>query len=122
MYRTATRLLGLSAAQRAVEGTVVQSPPGVSVVEHSASPRRTSDGTHLAVTVRVRNEGAEPCPPTPVRVTFHELRWLGLSETALEPVARATDRIDPGETASVEVGWNDAGAVSRYEIEVGGGR
>lgn len=121
MYRTVTRWLGLSVDDRLVEGAVVRSPPGISVVDHAASRRRTSDGTHLAVTVRVRNDGDEPRPTVPVRVTFYESRWLGLSETALEPVARATDRIDPGETATVEVGWNDAEAVSRYEIEVEGG-
>lgn len=118
MYRTVTRLLGLSAARQSVEGTVVAAPPAVAV-DHVASPRRTSDGTHLAVTVQLRNEGSEPLAPTPVCVTFHEARWLGVRETALEPVARATDRIEPGETATVEVGWTDAAAVSRYDVEIG---
>lgn len=120
MYRTVTRLLGLSTTGRTVEGTVVRSPPDLAVVDHAASRRRTSDGTHLAVTVRVRNDGAKPRSAVPVRVTFYEDRWLGLSETALDPVTRATGRLAPGETATVEVGWRDADSVSSYEVEVGG--
>lgn len=119
MYRTVTRLLGLSATGRAVDGSVARPSPDLSVVDHAASRRRTSEGTHLAVTVRVRNDDTEPRSPVPVRVTFYEKRWLGLSETALEPVARATDRLEPDGTATVEVGWRDAEAVTRYEIEVG---
>lgn len=118
MYRTVTRLLGRFAGARSVEGRVVDAPAAVAV-DHAVSPRRTTEGTHFAVTVRVRNGGSEPLAPTPVRVTFHESRWLGLTETALEPVTRASDRIDPGETATVEVGWSDATSVSSYEIEVG---
>ncbi|WP_255195887.1 hypothetical protein [Halorarius litoreus] len=118
MYRTVTRLLGLSRASRGVNGTVVGAPANLTV-DHAASPRWTSDGTHLAVTVRVQNEGSEPLGPTPVRVRFYESRWLGATETALEPVARATDCIEPGDTATVEVGWSDSVSVSRYDVEVG---
>lgn len=120
MYRTVTRLLGRFAGARTIEGRVVDAPAAVTV-DHAASPRWTAEGTHLAVTVRVRNDGDEPLAPTPVRVSFHESRWLGLTETALEPVTRAIDRVAPGETATVEVGWSDVGSVSSYEIEVGSG-
>lgn len=119
MYRTVTRLLGLSVGRRPVEGTVVETPAEVAVVDHAATRRRTSEGTHLAVTVHVRNDGDDPQPPVPVRVRFFQSRWLGRREAAMAPVERATEPLAPGVTTTVEVGWGDADGVVRYELAVG---
>ncbi|WP_255149532.1 hypothetical protein [Halorarius halobius] len=118
MYRTVTRLLGLTPTYEAVEGQVAAAPGDVTVLDHTATPRRTDEGTHIAVRVRVRNDGTQP-RTVPVRVRFYRARWLGRREAALDPVSRATDRLAPGEVGTTDVGLRTSGAVSRYEVLVG---